>query len=81
MAMEVITKAELLEALGKVVAKGDVRWANQDEIVSQETIHQMIAENMDEETIRTVLVDMGVLQNDDVGGLSDSEMDDLLGAL
>lgn len=81
MAMEVITKAELLEALGKVVAKGDIRWANHDEIPTEEAISQMIAENMDEETIRTVLVDMGVLQNDDVGGLSDSEMDDLLGAL
>lgn len=81
MAMEVITKPELLEALTKLVERGDGRWANQDEIVTQETINQMIEQNLDSDTIREVLLDMGVLQDDDVGGLSDDEMDDLLGAL
>lgn len=81
MAMEVITKPELLEALTKLVERGDGRWANQDEIVTQETISQMIEQNLDSDTIREVLLDMGVLQDDDVGGLSDDEMDDLLGAL
>lgn len=81
MAMEVITKDELLDALTMVVNKGDSRWANQSEVVSQETISQMISENLDEETIRTVLEGMGVLQDEDVGGLSDDEMNDLLGAL
>jgi hypothetical protein len=79
--MEVITKPELLETLTKLVERGDGRWANQDEIVSEETINQMINENLDKETIKQVLLDMGVLQDDDVGGLSDDEMDDLLGAL
>ena len=81
MAMEVITKPELLEALTKLVERGDGRWANQDEIVSEETINQMIEQNLDSDTIRDVLLEMGVLQDDDVGGLSDDEMDDLLGAL
>ena len=81
MAMEVITKPELLEALTKLVERGDGRWANQDEIVTQETINQMIEQNLDSDTIRDVLLEMGVLQDDDVGGLSDDEMDDLLGAL
>ena len=81
MAMEVITKPELLEALTKLVERGDGRWANQDEIVTQETISQMIEQNLDSDTIRDVLLEMGVLQDDDVGGLSDDEMDDLLGAL
>ena len=81
MAMEVITKPELLEALTKMVERGDGRWANQDEIVTQETISQMIEQNLDRDTIRDVLVEMGVLPDDDVGGLSDDEMDDLLGAL
>lgn len=81
MAMEVITKDELLDALTMVVNKGDSRWANQSEVVSQETISQMISENLDEETIRAVLEGMGVLQDEDVGGLSDDEMNDLLGAL
>lgn len=81
MAMEVITKDELLDALTMVVNKGDSRWANQSEVVSQETISQMISENLDEETIKTVLEGMGVLQDEDVGGLSDDEMNDLLGAL
>ena len=81
MAMEVITKPELLEALTKLVERGDGRWANQDEIVTQETVNQMIEQNLDSDTIREVLLEMGVLQDDDVGGLSDDEMDDLLGAL
>ena len=81
MAMEVITKPELLEALTKLVERGDGRWAGQDEIVTQETINQMIEQNLDSDTIREVLLEMGVLQDDDVGGLSDDEMDDLLGAL
>ena len=81
MAMEVITKPELLEALTKLVERGAGRWANQDEIVTQETVNQMIEQNLDSDTIRGVLLDMGVLQDDDVGGLSDDEMDDLLGAL
>jgi hypothetical protein len=79
--MEVITKPELLEVLTKLVERGDGRWANQSEMVSQDTVRQMISENLDSDTIRDVLLDMGVLQDDDVGGLSDDEMDDLLGAL
>ena len=81
MAMEVITKPELLEALTKLVERGDGRWANQDEIPTRESISDMVSESIGDDVsvlVEESLKGKGVLQEDDVGGLTDDEIDDIL---